>query len=68
MSINYMHMIEQTDEEKLKMYMKSTKLKLAEMLLESNRYKRPMEYTYTNHQPSCACDKCGGYRSFWVGS
>ncbi len=35
--LNFFQVTEQTDEEKLKMYMKLPKKKLAEMLIESNR-------------------------------
>ena len=35
---NYMQVIEQTDEEKLKMYMKCKKKDLAKMLIESNKH------------------------------
>ena len=34
---NFMQVIEQTDDEKLKMYMKCTKKELAEMLIQCNK-------------------------------
>ena len=36
-NINFLQVEKQTDEEKLKMYMKSSKKELAEMLIEANR-------------------------------
>ena len=45
-----LHIIEQTQEEKLKMYMKYTKKELAKMLLECNKfldYKKP-KFTIVN--------------------
>ena len=40
-TLNYMQVVEQTDEEKLQMYMKCTKKELAEMLIESNKHIQP---------------------------
>ena len=36
-SVNFMQVVEQTYEEKMKMYMKCTKKQLCEMLIECNR-------------------------------
>ena len=37
---NYIQIVEQTDEEKLKMYMKCKKIELAKMLIEANRVRK----------------------------
>jgi len=44
-STNFMQVVKQTKEEKMKMYMKLPKKKLAEMLIEANRViqSRPLE-------------------------
>lgn len=47
MECNFMRIAEQTDEEKLKKYMKCTKKELAKMLIESNR----IIQSYPLHQP-----------------
>ncbi len=36
--ILYVHIVEQTHEEEVEMYMKSTKLELIEMLIQCNKY------------------------------
>lgn len=41
--INYYHVVEQTDEEKLAMYMKLSKIELAKMLIEANKHLQRME-------------------------
>lgn len=41
--INYYHVVEQTDEEKLAMYMKLSKTELAKMLIEANKHLQRME-------------------------
>lgn len=38
MNANYVHIVEQTHEEKVKMYMKQPKKKIVEMLIQSNIY------------------------------
>ncbi len=61
MKANYMRIVEQTDEEKFKMYMKQPKRKLAEMLIQCNKValniKPPTVKAYIPYQ---ICPKCNG--------
>ena len=63
---NFVHVKEQTDEEKLKMYMKSTKKELAEMLLHANKLLDngfPSNFTWISKTETPfkqLCPKCGG--------
>ena len=43
---NYIQIVEQTDEEKLKMYMKCKKIELAKMLIERERVPRQPRYNH----------------------
>ena len=44
--IRYIQIVEQTDEEKLKMYMKCTKEELAKMLIAANKAIPPLRYSH----------------------
>jgi hypothetical protein len=60
--INYLQVVEQSHEEKMKMYMKFQKKKLAEMLIECNNIISKL-YTYTTSFPPVkkhwVCNECG---------
>lgn len=45
--VNYMQVVPQTDEEKLRMYMKMPKKKIAEMLVNCNRLLEQIQPTVT---------------------
>ncbi len=75
-SVNYMQVIEQTDEEKMAMYMQQPKEKLCEMLIQCNKIIDSMSsplHVYNTENERCTCSKskttggvyCDG-RFFWL--
>lgn len=53
---NYIQIVEQTDEEKLKMYMKFTKEELAKMLIQANKILGNITQPYFPYNPYCPPD------------
>ena len=51
--------VEQTDEEKLAMYMKCTKKQLSEMLIQANKHLDDCTPYVTYELPKEKCDVCG---------
>ena len=55
--------VEQTDEEKLAMYMKCTKKQLSEMLIQANKHLDELIPDITYVAPTEKCDVCGYHPS-----